>query len=505
MWKLSVLSLLFIILNSAADDSIADTLSAGAVDTLSQPVEGQSRHETPPSIGKYALNPLSPQQLTELYGYLSSTVPDTVSSRVAGAVYNPIEKKIVLILIGQDGQPSKMPIDTPSWLYDKIIKPKETESIGEIETVASEISGSEVGEKPVKKASQQDGRTYFIINNTIKATTIYPGALAMALPNTDGRIITGVALLTFGGALYGSYALTSNMPMGYGKVAIMNFGGEVGVYYPNLLSMMLADQGYENTARHISSWGSMIGFPLGITAASFTHFVENHEYGNAAIMRHFARVGLVYGFTIPLLWAFDHDFRNYITTSSALSMCLIPAGFYVGKTIVGDRCFSAGRSGLVVITGIMGAITGAVIPSWFESETPELYVAMGLAGSAAGTVFGFLFHKPHEYKLWQGVFMGVSAAVGAGVGASIPFLAKATDSRPYTILGVAGGWSGLIIGELLSKALFETSSRDVRASTDNIEFPIMWEWPSIAYAAFNKKSGNTFCKPMRADIVRISF
>ncbi|MBN1761219.1 MAG: hypothetical protein JW863_23040 [Chitinispirillaceae bacterium] len=490
-------------------------VSAGAQDSLSVVPESDSGSTVvsesvvaplpvPYETGSTNLIALSPRQWLQLAE--SGVIADSLS--VAGAAYDPETQQFVLVLLDSGGQPELMPIETPPSLFDKIIHKESASgqselSVGSVQPQQEDVA-PQVALSPAQPGNQ-DGRTYFIINTTLRATGIYPSALALAMPGTDGRIITGVAMLTFGGALYGSYAATRTMSLGYGKVAMMNYGGELGVYYPALLSFIAGEQGYDKAGQNIYGWGAMLGFPLGIVGASFTRFVDNHEYGNAALMRHFGRIGLVYGFTIPLLWSFNNDFNNYMTVASALSMCFIPAGFYLGKTIVGDRSFSSGRSGLVVISGIMGAATAAIIPSWWESETPELYVGMGLAGSVAGTALGFFYHSPQEYKLWQGVFMGVSATIGAGVGVSIPLLAKAEDHRAYTACGVLGAWGGLFIGERLSKALFENSSRDRRSSSANIEFPIAWEWPSLATAALVRSRGRTEGVLGKACLLRVSF
>jgi hypothetical protein len=491
-----------LLISAVTDTSPSDTSQSDSL-ALSAPLENPL--PAPSAIEKDSLVALSPQQWTELNGHLSEMGLNADSVSTAGAAYDPVGRKFILIIIDANGQLGKKAITTPQWLFDQIVKPDDVETTAETTVVSIDTVPMEKTSQPAASPGRQDGRTYFIINTTIRATGIYPTSLAMAMPGTDARIITGVAMLTFGGALYGSYAMTRSMSLGYGKVAMMNYGGELGFYYPTLISMIVGEQGNEKYARYISSWGPMIGFPLGITAASFTRFVDNHEYGNAAIMKHFGRIGLAYGFTIPLLWSFENDFKNYLTVSSALSMCLVPAGFYLGKNIVGDRSFSSGRSALVVIAGTMGAATGAIIPSWWESETEELYPAMGLVGSVGGTLLGILYHKPQEYRLWQGVFMGVSATIGAGVGVSIPLLTKAEDYRAYTVGGVFGAWGGLYVGERLSKALFENSARDRRVSYDNIEFPIAWEWPALAGAALTKSRSRDGRPVVKTCLVRISF
>jgi hypothetical protein len=90
------------------------------------------------------------------------------------------------------------------------------------------------GNQPVKL--RQDGRVYFMINCALKSLFVYPSGLSMAFPNANGQVIIGVALLALGGSLYGSYAYTQKMELGYGRVEMMNYGGDLGVAYPMLLA-----------------------------------------------------------------------------------------------------------------------------------------------------------------------------------------------------------------------------------------------------------------------------
>lgn len=457
----------------ALTEDTLTSISAKAT-TPEQPDTGTPRDLMAPPSSKWS----------ELRDQLTKLGLNLDSMSAVGAAFDPVTKNLLIITLEPGGLLAKKEVKTPEWLFTKII-------------------GSETDESQTD-IYRQDGRTYFIITTTYRSTGVFPTSLALAMPDVDGRIITGVALFTFGGSLYGSYAFTRNMHLGYGRVAMMNYGGELGVYYPLLASLIASDQDYTDAAEKVAGWGMTFGFPLGIFVGSRVNFVGNYEYGNAAIMRHFGRVGLAYGFTIPLLWAFNTDFENYPTVSAALSMVLIPGGFYLGKVIVGDRSFSSGRSGLIVIAGIMGAATGAIIPTWWESETEELYVAMGLAGSIGGTILGFYYHEPREYKLWQGIFMGVSAAVGTGVGLGIPLIAKADDHRAFTIPAIAGAWGGLLLGELLANKLLENSPRDRREAA-RIEFPITWEWPSLVFAALAKERDGHKNLMGKACLLRIAF
>jgi hypothetical protein len=409
--------------------------------------------------------------------------------QVVALGFDRTDGDLVVVTIDRDGVPSRRDIDVPAGFRDRVMQ--------------GAREGSASAPAPSSPDSQQ-GRVYFMVNATLRSTSIYPTALALALPDADSRVVTGMAMMSFGGSLFGSYALTKDRELGYGRVAMMNYGGELGVYYPLLTAFIVGDQGDPEAARRLGAWGSMVGFPLGTYLGTTLDLVGNHEYGNAALMRHLGRMGLAYGFAIPLLWAQHNDFESYFIISSSLAMALLPAGFYLGHRLAGGRSWSSGRSGLVAIAGIMGAATGAAITSLTETEEAAAYSALAMLGGAGGTVLGFAMYPDREYSFGQGVFMGVSAAVSTCVGLGIPFIAQAEHHQAYTVPAVLGAWGGLLLGERLGRALFEHTPRDTRGSA-RASFPILTEWPMALAGGLAAARAKDPTMRVSADVVRWRF
>jgi hypothetical protein len=417
----------------------------------------------------------------------------TVSwERVVAVGFDRTDGDVVVVTLDRDGYPSRRDIEVPEGFRSRIMER------------AATAAAQESPPGPAEAPERQQGRVYFMVNATLRSTSIYPTALSLALPRADSRVVTGMALMSFGGSLFGSYALTKGMELGYGRVAMMNYGGEVGVYYPLLTAFIVADRGSTRAARRLGAWGAMAGFPLGTYLGTKVDFAGNHEYGNAALMRHFGRVGLAYGFALPLLWAEQTGFDAYRTTSSSLAMALLPAGFYLGYRLGEQKSWSSGRSGLVVIAGIMGAATGVAITSLSETDEVAAYAALGMLGGAAGTVAGFRIYPGRPYSFGQGVFMGVSAAVSAGVGLGIPFIFQAEHHQAYTVPAVLGAWGGLFLGERLGRALFEDTPRDGRTGA-SARFPILTQWPLAAAGFMAARRSNDPAVRVSAELVRWRF
>lgn len=328
---------------------------------------------------------------------------------------------------------------------------------------------------------RQDGRVYLMINTALKSLWVYPGGLSMAFQDRiSTQVLWGVSFLTLGASLYGSYAYTRNMELGYGRVEMMNYGGDLGVAYPLLLAAFCETSSGFRYGNELRGWGQMVGFPAGIFAGSFAKFAGNFEYGDASIMTSTSKFGFLYGFMIPLFFT-DLGSREYVSVSTGLTMALIPAGFYLGKLLVGDRHYSSGRSAFITTSAIMGALTGALVPTLWEDRNKEMYAATTLVGHLLGTLYGFEYMNDRSYTFGQGMFIAASAVVGTAVAEAVPLIAQVnaqTYHQAYTALGLVGSWGGLMLGEVLARALFEKSGRDNSKSV-SVSFPGLLQAPLI--------------------------
>ncbi|MBD3356276.1 MAG: hypothetical protein GF363_03905 [Chitinivibrionales bacterium] len=399
------------------------------------------------------------------------------------------DQDLVVIMIDQRGVPSRKDIEVPKNFWDKVEKkmPKE------IRIVDSFAEGA-----------SQEGRVFFMVTTTLRSTLIYPTALSLGLSEVESQTVTGMALMSFGGSFFGAYALTKGRELGYGRVAMMNYGGEVGMYYPNFVASIVADQGDDEAGRKIGAWGTMFCFPLGIYLGTKVDVVGNHEYGNAALMCHLGRMGILFGYLTPLLWGEYTGYDNYGTLSPSMAMAFLPAGFYIGYRLSRGKSWSSGRSALVAIAGIAGVATGILLPSLAESGNATSYAALGILGGVGGTLVGFLMYPHREYNFQQGVFTGISTAVCAAAGLGIPFFARAENHQTYTISTILGAWSGLLLGERLGRSLFEYGPRDKRTAR-RAAFPILTQWPIAAAQALTVHRSEDPALRVTAEIFRYSF
>ena len=259
---------------------------------------------------KKKINLFAPSQ----YDSVLSLVPGGDSIKQAGGIIgigaDEESNDIVIISFDGEGNPVKAVVPAESLLRKPVAA-----VAGRPETAAK------------KPRLEQDGRTWFILESTGKSIYTYPSAYSTFLDDTTGensKVIGGLSLLTIGGVLYGTYAFTKNMELGYGKVALMNYGSTLlGDYYPQLMATFLhnatpindsykyadsgwwgADSGYRSPTAtdQIRAWSSMLGFPLGIYLGSRMNIVEKDEYGKVAVMEYLSQTAGALAFALPVFF-----------------------------------------------------------------------------------------------------------------------------------------------------------------------------------------------------------
>ncbi|MBN1980634.1 MAG: hypothetical protein JW795_03830 [Chitinivibrionales bacterium] len=484
----------------AADSSIVDSKSLSSAAALQQPA------------GKSVL--LNDEQKKKVGDFLK-TKNVSIAELIVAAMISEDTMELALITLGSDGNPHKISYSFGREFFaylaaqTSITPSEQTENVSSVsdttqsDTLRVEQSTDQTGAS--HSAKDQTGRVYFMLHTVLKSTTIYPTALNAAFPNTDGSTIAGVALLTFGGSLYGSYLFTKTLDLGYGRVTMMNHGGEIGTVVPFFISNFLrySTKISDMTVDKIQAWATMFGFPLGLYAGSKVSCIGNQEYGNARIVVTMSQNGILYGFALPALFYESIDNESFVSTSSVLSLAFMPAGFYLGYKMTENKHFSSGRGLLVTYASGLGALTGLATPVLFDATDKNAYILLLIAGHLAGTTFGFKYREDRPLTLSQGVFTIASSLVGGGVALALPLIAKADEDKAYVLAGMGGTWAGMILGEYLSRSIFEFTRHD-RSTSLRMSVPLVYQWPTaVATAIVNRKTNSD--TPVQIDFLEIGF
>jgi hypothetical protein len=189
-------------------------------------------------------------------------------------------------------------------------------------------------------------------------------------------------------------------------------------------------------------------------------------------------------------------------------MGLIPAGIYAGYRLTQDRDYSSGRGYFIETTGILGGLTGFLVPALtdmkFDSVSGRrVIISSVMAGHALGTWFGFKYHEETSYTFFQGVFTSVSGVCGSALGLSFPFLDKVSSGKPYIVWGLLGAWGGILAGEHLGKSLFEVTGHDQKQlSHINFSVPLTFQWPMLLNKSQERDPEGRLLSS-RVDVVRL--
>jgi hypothetical protein len=427
---------------------------------------------------RHTIHMFAPAQYDSVLSLIQGNDSLKYGADLIGVGIDTLNNDIIVVAFDQKGNPSKFVFP------DSSLKKK----------TAQTAAAPKTARKP-----DQRGRTWFIIESALKSAYVYPVSYAAAFNHAGGSVIGGISLLTIGGSLYGTFAFTRNMDLGYGRVGLMNYGSTfLGLHYPHLFASLLKNATSINdrstndstddvtTTDKIKAWSSMIGFPLGIYLGSKLRVACKDDAGKVTLMEYFSQpTGYLLGYLLPMYFLNpDDDTKDYLAVSALLTMGLLPAGFWAGHAIAGDRPISTGRGSLPYVSGIMGGLTGLIIPTWFEPHMELMSMVRLLAtttiiGYGCGTALGLTYHRSEEYTYWQTVFIGASSGAGALMAIAFPLIAKADQHQPYTIAGVIGAWAGFFIGERLSLSLFEKSSRDRQSSNLRFNLPGLAALPSL--------------------------
>jgi hypothetical protein len=446
------------------------------------------------SPAQHAIKMFTAAQVDSVLAFVPGIDSLRRGSGIIGVGRDSIDNSIIVIAFDQSGIPAK-------FMFPDSVLMKQPAA----------LPGPARAETPHQL--DQRGRTWFIIETALKSAYVFPMSYRRAFKHADGGTIGGISLLTIGGSLYGTFAFTKNMELGYGRVGLMNYGSSfLGSHYPFLLSSFLHNATSINDTGstffdvtptdQIKAWCSIIGFPLGIYIGSRWKIVDNDDGGKVTLMGFFSQpTAYLLGYGLP--WYFfkpNEDLpRDYFAASTMLTMALMPTGFYVGHKIAGDRHLSAGRGALPYVSGTMGGMTGFALPMLFYDSittmaTVRLLVTTTLLGYGGGTVLGLLYHPQTDYTYWQTVFIGASSGAGALIAEAIPIMTSTDNHRPYIIAGVAGAWAGFFLGEHLSRSLFEKSDRDRRETGLRVSLPGLAALPLLF--SNDKNQGRRSCPPL---------
>ncbi|MFP4415790.1 MAG: hypothetical protein ACOC41_00185 [Chitinivibrionales bacterium] len=389
-----------------------------------------------------------------------------------------------------------------------------------------DYSGQTSGEWLFNATSPIDhrGRTWLIAATTAKTAYMLPDLYSIALSGLEEKTRTGLTYFSIGATLFGTYGLTQNIDIGYGRAALMNYGATIGYLYPLQISRLLhyatdldqMDNSDDITSENqdfllsekIRAWSTLLSVPYGIYAG-WRAAEDDISFGDASVMIYFSQTLGALGYILPLLrWdpALQEQKDDYHIASSAATMALVPIGLMVGRRVTENHNFSSGNGVLLYVTGAMGAATGLFLPQALdfdkdmtEQERRYLYLGASTAGYLLGSYIGVNLNEHTGITFRQALFIGGSAIAGGLIGTSIPYYTDVKKESTYMLAAMAGSWLGLAVGNELVNTIREKSAQRENSSF-HVTLPAALNLP-LALAADKRSAKN---KNMQLPMVHVN-
>jgi len=433
IWNVLFISCIF----SACFSQTSDLLSTDTIATSIAP-QGTMEQKTDSSTFFY----VNEQQRKQISSKLGSQLDLSAAQSPIAVGLDTVNNRMVVVSSAQNGE----------------ITHKRFE--GDIYFSAKRIWENSVAHALAKH--NQRGRAYLLSRSTLLSLGTFTSSFSML---SDGYNSTAQALAlgASGASLYGMYALTQDVDLGYGKVTFINHWSTAGaIFYPAILGELANS---EKVYAVTSLAGYAGGMALGLAQQHAK--ISNHDFGRASFT---SFSGWSAAALAPALYAAFAGDSFIPKFALALSGVAMPAGYYAGYQFISDRPMSPGRSVMVTNATLLGALTGISIVAVIEPESTPGSILPIVATSIGGGAFGYGYQYKKEYSFMQGAFTALSTAAGGLVGIGLGIGLQSWDLGP--LLMSMGGWAGFLVGAPLSESLIDPSSRDENTLLDRLEFDI---------------------------------
>src|SRR3989339_637194 len=181
-------------------------------------------HAQPDTLIRQPFDFRLPSEFGSILSALETQEDSIPLQAVAAIGYDSLACRLYVFFRDSTGHARQRAFPLTTEGYHRLVQPPVSQAMGPIAN---------------KKGLRQEGRVYFITHTTLKSLYVYPAGISEIFPHLDGQVAAGLTLLAGSSSLYGAYAFTKKRPLDYGRVTLMNYGGELGCIYPILTGALL--------------------------------------------------------------------------------------------------------------------------------------------------------------------------------------------------------------------------------------------------------------------------
>ncbi len=363
--------------------------------------------------------------------------------------------------------------------------------------------GYSQAEQNVSIEKQNEGRSLMIASIFAYGIGLYGPGTAVLLDTDSASQVTALEFLFGGSAFAGGLMATRDYRLGAGRTNLILGSAWTGTLYGIGLPVLFES---ENPKVYFGSM--MLTTPLGGYLGYKLTSHRWYEKGESNMITYGGAVGGLYGLAIPYLINIegleDSTQAKIYTVSGLLG---IPIGTVASSKIFHNKPISEGRSHLINFGGVVGAYYAAGITSLFDVESSRPYVATAMLGLPVGTYLGYKFTTKGEYTRGRSYLIQLGAVAGALFANGIPLLMEIENHKPYVVASILGSAGGMWLAHQGTRGWGEKAPLAInehipQSGKIKVQLPSVNEWFTLGLMTLRKPS---YMADIPVELLRISF
>lgn len=363
--------------------------------------------------------------------------------------------------------------------------------------------GYSQAEQNVSIEKQNEGRSLMIASIFAYGIGLYGPGTAVLLDTDSASQVTALEFLFGGSAFAGGLMATRDYRLGAGRTNLILGSAWTGTLYGIGLPVLFES---ENPKVYFGSM--MLTTPLGGYLGYKLTSDRWYEKGESNMITYGGAVGGLYGLAIPYLINIegleDSTQAKIYTVSGLLG---IPIGTVASSKIFHNKPISEGRSHLINFGGVVGAYYAAGMTSLFDVESSRPYVATAMLGLPVGTYLGYKFTTKEEYTRGRSYLIQLGAVAGALFANGIPLLMEIENHKPYVVASILGSAGGMWLAHQGTRGWGEKAPLAInkhipQSGKIKVQLPSVNEWFTLGLMTLRKPS---YMADIPVELLRISF
>lgn len=289
----------------------------------------------------------------------------------------------------------------------------------------------------------QEGRSRLLMGSSLVCAAYYSWTVPFIFEVGEDRFFVGLMMLSAGSSIYGSFALTRDIPVSRASAYMCWYGQSRGIASGLLTPWLFAEN--VNERLHVA---------LGaLESAGFAYYgyrwanETNMHIGKALSLGAYGDLGALLGIaTSHGVGAFQLKEEHALAWGAFVGAA---TGIVAGNFLTNKAFYSAGDAYMLKASAVLGAGVPFTAMLLFEADNERWYSSAAALGGVGGLAFGHYLAKRVNYSPEQGIYICLSEIGGGLVGLGTGYLLFSGFNNSFkpiavsTLLGGAFGFASM--------------------------------------------------------------